>query len=144
MSNVQGPSDQPLFDPSAVRGNRKIYSVESAPGTNPIDSDEIVWSHGGFVNPTASETGPPWPAPNNLTIVTLYLTLAAASNVNLSVGTYRNGVLLATSTITAGNLVQAFALGFAFTTGQTLQPVLAAAATGTGVSLGVIYRYTRA
>lgn len=141
MSDVQGPQDQPLFDPPPVRGARKIYTAVSGVGL--AGSSEIIWSHGGTVNPEAAETGPPWVAPFNLTLNTLILTLAATTNVALSVGTYRNGVLQRTDSIGTATLVASFALAIPLTAGQTLQPVLLAAATGTGSGLGICYRYTR-
>lgn len=135
MSDVHSPSHNPIFDPVPLIPARRVYTFAG--------SDEIPWSHGGTVNPSATETGPPWPAPFNLTLDTLILTLAAASNVTLSVGTTRNGVLLTTKTIAPATLVVSYALGITMTAGQTLQPILLAAATGTGVGLGIIYRYHR-
>lgn len=136
MSDVQGPANTPLFGGPPIRGNRRVYSTADG-------SDEIIWSHGGTVNPSATETGPPWVAPFNLAIDSLILTLAAASNVTLSIGTTRNGILLRTDTIAPATLVQTYALTTTMVAGNTLQPILLAAATGTGVGLGVCYRYHR-
>lgn len=136
MSDVHSPSHSPIFDPVPLVPARRVYTFADG-------SDEIIWSHGGTVNPSATETGPPWVAPFNLTIDQLILTLAATTNVTLSVGTTRNGVLLRTDTIPTATLVITYTLAVVLTAGQTLQPILLAAATGTGVGLGVIYRYHR-
>lgn len=140
MSDVQGPQDQPMFDPPAVRGARKIYTAVSGAG---VGGSEIIWSHGDKVNPAAAETGPPWVAPFNLTLNTLILTLAATTNVALSVGTYRNGVLQRTDSMPTATLVWPLSLNISLAAGQTLQPVLLAAPTGTGIGLGICYRYVR-
>lgn len=136
MSDVNAPAGTPIFNPPPIRGNRKVY-------TSINGGDEIIWSHGGTVNPQTAETGSPWPAPFNLTLDTLTLTLAAVTNVALSIATTRNGVLLRTDTMPTATLVITYTLGITMTAGQTLQPILLAASTGTGVGLGVIYRYHR-
>lgn len=137
MSDVHAPSHNPIFDPVPLIPARRVYTFAGG-------SDEIPWSHGGTVNPGSTETGEPWPAPFNLTLDRLYLTLAGASNVTLSVGTNVNGVLITTKTIGAGPLIVVYALGISMAQDATLQPTLLAAPTGTGVGLGVIYRYSRA
>lgn len=135
MSDVQGPANNPLLTGIIIGGNQRVY-------TSAEDSEEIVWAHGGQVNPASNETGPPWVAPYNLTLHTMILTLAGATNVTLTVGTYRSGVLLRTDTIVAATLVATYALDISMRPGQTLQPVLLAVATGTGIGLAITYRYT--
>lgn len=138
MSDVQGPANTPILGGKVVRGNRKVYTSVST------SAREVIWSHGGQVNPSATETGPPWVAPFNLTLNSLILTLAAATNVSLMIGTNRNGVLLRADAMPTATLVNTIALAISLTAGQTLQPTLLGAATGTGVGLGICYRYTRA
>lgn len=140
MSDVHGPSLWPIFEAKPVRGARQIFLAATAPA----DSVDQEWSHGGTVNPSADETGPPWPAPFNLRLNTLYLTLQTVSNVALVVHTFVNGVDVDNRTLTIGNAIQPYAVNIAMNSGDTLQPRLIAAATGTGIGLGIIYRYTHA
>lgn len=138
MSNVQGPADQPLFDPPAIRGSHKIYSAAGAGGAG---GGSESWSHAETVNPSASEFGGPCVFPFAVRLYALYLSLVNASNVALTVNTVINGGVASVNTLPVGSTLTKFTLNLSVPADQRLYPVLLAAATGTGYGLGVTYWY---
>ena len=122
---------------------RKIWKRIGKQGNQrTIDIKEVVWGYSAVVKPAADVLGQRWPAIGPIIVSSVELTLVGASTSPIIVQSYVGPELFDTITLQAGDLYERSSMFKKMVPGEFLRPVIKATSTGTGVALGIVYRYS--